>query len=63
MTERLTREEFHRPVREHMRAEFIRLNPDLRWPRRAQLQWAGCDEHLVKPPHLTDHALILAMAH
>lgn len=29
MTERLTREELHRPVREHMRGDFIRLNPDL----------------------------------
>lgn len=29
MTERLTSEVLHRPVREHMRADFIRLNPDL----------------------------------
>lgn len=29
MTDRLTREELHRPVQEHMRADFIRLSPDL----------------------------------
>lgn len=28
MNERLTREELHRPVREDMRGDFIRLNPD-----------------------------------
>jgi magnesium transporter len=29
MAERLTKEDLHRPVREHMHADFIRLSPDL----------------------------------